>query len=609
MKESIFIKQNKDKWILFEEKFSKNDLNPNNTNKLFTEITDDLAYSRTFYRNRSVRYYLNGAAQLLYRKLYNSRKRDPGAFRKFWQIELPAVMYQVRRDMLISFLVFLISFLVGVISSYKNTEFVRQILGDSYVEMTIENINKGDPMAVYKAYHQTDMFLGITINNIKVAFFVFVLGVFFGVGTLMFLSYNGIMLGAFQYFFIERDLFIDSFLTIWQHGTPEISAIIIAGGAGLTMGRGLISPGTFARSHAFRVSAQRGIIVMIGIVPVFIFAGFIEAFITRHTDVSEIFRAITIIILFSGILAYFFWYPRFIVKRYPAANDFVLNPKAPTVFNFSRYYSANELFGFVFGFFKQHFSRILVLVTLYVFIYSLFFVGFFGEDLSLLISKNSNWFTLFDYSKSHVFVLNTLILAILSGLVFYMVISIENIKIVTRNFLSFLLRNALNLLIFSAISVSVFFINHWISAVLFFVSFPILIFISFIACREGTNFFVAISQFFVITEKARIQLFILYFRFLLLAVIFFIWIRYFFGEFYDALLGYFIVLRPGTEMYVYFFSEIVLSVFMISIWIVLVACGSAFLYYSMKELSGADSLKSRIESIGATKKRYFEKVN
>ena len=75
---------------------------------------------------------------------------------------------------------------------------------------------------------------------------------------------------------IKKGLFVESFLTIWIHGTLEISAIIIAGAAGLTMGKGLVFPGTFRRIQAFQRSARRGLKIMVGIFPIFVVAGFIE---------------------------------------------------------------------------------------------------------------------------------------------------------------------------------------------------------------------------------------------------------------------------------------------------------------------------------------------
>ena len=77
--------------------------------------------------------------------------------------------------------------------------------------MTEENIEKGDPMAVYKDERKLGMFFGITTNNIRVSFLAFVLGFFGSVGTIIVLLQNGIMLGSFQYFFYSKGLFWTSF--------------------------------------------------------------------------------------------------------------------------------------------------------------------------------------------------------------------------------------------------------------------------------------------------------------------------------------------------------------------------------------------------------------
>jgi uncharacterized membrane protein SpoIIM required for sporulation len=97
------------------------------------------------------------------------------------------------------------------------------------------------------------------------------------------LFYNGVMLGAFQAFFYERGLLTESVLKIWIHGTLEISAIVIAGAAGLTMGNSLIFPGTLPRLESFKRGAKQGLKIAVGLVPIFIMAGFLESFVTRLT--------------------------------------------------------------------------------------------------------------------------------------------------------------------------------------------------------------------------------------------------------------------------------------------------------------------------------------
>ncbi|MCB0553221.1 MAG: stage II sporulation protein M, partial [Phaeodactylibacter sp.] len=246
MRETSFIEQNKEKWREFEQIMDIPRKDPDKLNDLFVQITDDLSYSRTFYPNRSVRVYLNGLAQRIFFSIYKNRRSRANRLFTFWADELPQLIYEARGEFRMAFLIFLLACLIGGVSSAMDEQFANVILGDAYVDMTLENIESGDPMAVYKQKGAFGMSLGIAMNNLFVAFLTFVMGAFFTLGSIAILIRNGIMLGAFQWFFIERGLFWDSFLTIWIHGTLEISAIIIAGAAGLTLGKGLVFPGTYS---------------------------------------------------------------------------------------------------------------------------------------------------------------------------------------------------------------------------------------------------------------------------------------------------------------------------------------------------------------------------
>ena len=193
--------------------------------------------------------------------------------------------------------------------------FVRSILGDGYVNMTLENIEKGDPMAVYKEQGAFNMFLGITINNIKVAIYAFAFGIFLGIGTLMILLRNGIMLGSFQYFFYEKELLWESVRTVWIHGTIEISVIIIAGCAGLVLANGMLFPGTYTRLESFKRGTKNGLKIMISTVPFFIVAGFLEGFVTRHTEMPD-WLALTIILgSLALVVFYYVIYPYQLNKK------------------------------------------------------------------------------------------------------------------------------------------------------------------------------------------------------------------------------------------------------------------------------------------------------
>lgn len=309
MKETSFIKQNKDKWRKFEKLYDGRSRNPEEVSKLFVEITDDLAYARTHYPRRSVRVYLNSLAQKVFTSVYKSQKNSLSKFFRFWTHGLPLEMYRARKTLLVSFVVFLVSALIGAVSTADDPDFLAVFTGDYYVDVTEQNINKGDPMAIYKSEGEELMMLGITVNNIRVSFLVFVMGILFSLGTYTVLAFNGMMLGSFQWFFQTKGLLYTSFLTIWIHGALEISAIIIAGAAGLTVGNGLLFPKTYSRGQSLFIAAKRGIKIMVGLMPIFIMAGFLESYVTRHTEMPEFGKLFIIFGSFAFILWYFVWYP------------------------------------------------------------------------------------------------------------------------------------------------------------------------------------------------------------------------------------------------------------------------------------------------------------
>lgn len=316
MREAAFVKQNKDKWLKFENVLSNNNsIDPNELSDLYIEITDHLSYANTFYKNSNTERYLNQIASQAHQKIYKTKKESKNRLISFFKTEFPLMFYQHHRELLIAFLVFLLFCIAGAYSAATDGDFVRSILGDAYVNMTLENIENNDPMAVYKQMGEFNMALGITINNIKVALMAFAYGIMFGIGSLFIMMQNGIMLGSFQYFFYEKGLLWESVRTIWIHGTFEISVIIIAGCSGLVLGNGMLFTGTYTRLEAFKRGVINGLKILISTIPFFIVAGLLEGFVTRHTEMPD-WLAICII---GGSLAiiifYYVIYPRQLYKK------------------------------------------------------------------------------------------------------------------------------------------------------------------------------------------------------------------------------------------------------------------------------------------------------
>ena len=309
MKESRFIDQNKEKWESFEAELKQKKKDPDKLSDLFVQLTDDLSFSRTYYPNRLVRAYLNSVSQKIYLNFYKNKKNYFKEFLNFWKEDLPYIVYESRKELGIAFLVFGLATLIGVLSCIKDPTYAEVVVGKGYVQMTQQNIDNGDAMAVYKDGESFYTSLWIFWNNIRIAFYTFVFGVTAGIGTLFILLKNGTMLGGFQFFFYDKGVFKESLITVWQHGTIEILSIIIAGGAGLVLAGGLIKPGTFPRMQSLQIATKKGLKIMIGVTPFLMVAALIEGFITRLTDAPLIFRFFIIAASLFIMIGYWIYYP------------------------------------------------------------------------------------------------------------------------------------------------------------------------------------------------------------------------------------------------------------------------------------------------------------
>jgi len=310
LREAAFLKKNKDKWLLFEAVLdNKTAVEPDKLSDLYLDNTNDLSYAKTFYPKSNTALYLNAISVKAHQKIYKSKKESKNKIISFFKKEFPLLFYSYQKYLAIAFSVFVLFTVIGAFSASEDGSFVRLILGDAYVNTTIENIEKGNPMAVYAKTGETTMFLLITINNLEVALMAFIYGILLSVGSLYILMQNAIMLGSFTYFFIEKGLFWQSARTIWIHGTIEISVIIVAGCAGLVLGSGLLFPGSYSRLNAFKRSVKDGLKIMLSTVPFFIVAGFLEGFVTRHTEMPDWLAIFIITTSFSLIVFYYVIYP------------------------------------------------------------------------------------------------------------------------------------------------------------------------------------------------------------------------------------------------------------------------------------------------------------
>src|SRR6188472_451748 len=129
MREALFIKRNAKKWTEYQQKPASN---PDEQAERFITLLDDLAYSQTHYPQSKVTRWINGIATGIYQKIYQNKKEKYARLISFWTSELPLIIKKHHRILLFSVIFFTLCISLGAISSAKDNEFVKAILGSDY---------------------------------------------------------------------------------------------------------------------------------------------------------------------------------------------------------------------------------------------------------------------------------------------------------------------------------------------------------------------------------------------------------------------------------------------------------------------------------------------
>ena len=316
MREVAFIKQNKDKWLEVETVLNeRKPISPDQMADYYVQLLGDLSFVQTYYPKSNTTIYLNFLVTQIYQKIYKTKRIEKNRLKFFFTDYVPMLAYKYRKLIYFSFILFFFFALVGTLSAYYEPRYVRAIMGDMYVNMTLENIENGDPMAVYKQGSNWASAIEITFNNVKVAFYCFLFGITAGVMTFSTALQNGVILGAFMYFCYEMGEINAALRALWLHGAMEIFSIVIAIASGFVLTGGILFPKTYSRMLSFKIAFREGVSLLFGTVPFFIAAGFIEGFITRYYYDMPLWLNLTIILGTLAVITYYFLiYP--VIKNY-----------------------------------------------------------------------------------------------------------------------------------------------------------------------------------------------------------------------------------------------------------------------------------------------------
>lgn len=272
---------------------------------LYRRTASDLAYARLRGADSALLLYLNDLVTRAHGTLY--AEKNPG-WSRLWEFVttgFPRLLRRKRLYVLSAALMVLLGACVAAVMVAVEPANLRLVVpaqfadNDSYYAERERNPQYNAPDEAKPAFAA-----GLMTNNIRVAILAFAAGTLGGFPTLFLLFYNGMPLGglAMQQHLAGRDVLFWSL--ILPHGVIELTAIIIGGAAGMIIGHALIAPGERTRKEALAAAGKEAVRLLLGTVPLFIAAGFIEAFITPSALPKELklgFAALTAIFL----MAYF----------------------------------------------------------------------------------------------------------------------------------------------------------------------------------------------------------------------------------------------------------------------------------------------------------------
>ncbi len=165
---------------------------------------------------------------------------------------------------------------IGAALAATRPGFERFVLGP---EM-IDTIDRGEMWTHSMVAVKPLASSGIMTNNLVVAFATYATGVLAGVGTVYLLLLNGVLIGVIGMACYRGGMSLSLWSFVAPHGALEVPALVIAGGAGLALARGVLFPGTLPRRDAMARAGARSVRLILGVVPLLVIAGVIEGFVS-----------------------------------------------------------------------------------------------------------------------------------------------------------------------------------------------------------------------------------------------------------------------------------------------------------------------------------------
>jgi uncharacterized membrane protein SpoIIM required for sporulation len=244
----------------------------------YPEIARDLAIARRAAPDGPLTRYLEQIYLHLHQTLFRTPTNLKGELGRVFLRDAAAVAASLRGHIAAVALLFLLGAGAGAWLVARYPELVSLFAS----EEMIEHVMRGELWTdgLLNVLPSSVLSVQIFTNNIVVALFTLCLGAAYGLGTVYIVGMNGLMLGAVFAFTARYGLAARLFEFVCAHGFVELSAICIAGAAGLSLGEALARPGRSSRAAAFHRATARAAKLMLVLVAFLVGAGLIEGFVS-----------------------------------------------------------------------------------------------------------------------------------------------------------------------------------------------------------------------------------------------------------------------------------------------------------------------------------------
>ena len=274
---------------------------------LYRQLCHHLSLAQSRHYSAHLTEYLNQLTLRGHQYLYQSRVTSRYGFFNFIYVVFPNLIRRRWKLFLLATLLFY-GPLVGIAVAIQHSpELVYSVLPPEQVsEFRYMYDPKGEHIGRNRESGDDFLMFGFYIkNNISVGFQTFAGGMLFGLGTIFFLFYNGLMIGAVAGHLAEIGYGQTFFSFVIGHGAFELTAIVIAGMAGLNLGNALVRPGRLTRVEALKQASKVSMQLIYGVILMLVIAAFLEAFWSSKGAIDPTIKFSVGAGLWSFVLVYF----------------------------------------------------------------------------------------------------------------------------------------------------------------------------------------------------------------------------------------------------------------------------------------------------------------